>query len=96
VRVADVDRPDVAGVEQGEDAPHLVLDVTKAAGLLPSPWMVRGRPARAWTMRFDTTRPSSGRVDSPRELKIRTMRTSVPWWRWYAMVMASAKRLASS
>jgi hypothetical protein len=29
-------------------------------------------------------------------LKMRTMRVSTPWKRWYAIVIASAKRLASS
>src|SRR6476659_7345108 len=34
VGVADVHRPDVVAVEQGENPPDLVVDVTEAAGLL--------------------------------------------------------------
>jgi hypothetical protein len=63
---------------------------------LPSPNTVMSLPCSAWTMKLLTARPSSGLICGPYVLKMRTMRTSSPWWRWYAIVMASAKRLASS
>ena len=47
-------------------------------------------------MKFGIARPSSRRMRGPNVLKMRTMRVSSPWYRWYAMVMASAKRFASS
>ena len=47
-------------------------------------------------MKFDTTRPSRGRMRGPYVLKMRTIRVSIPWYRWYAIVMASANRFASS
>ena len=47
-------------------------------------------------MKFDTTRPSPGRIRGPYVLKKRTIRVSSPWKRWYAIVIASANRLASS
>ncbi len=63
---------------------------------LPSPNTVIGSPRSAWTRKLDTDRPSSTRMFGPYVLKMRTMRTSTPWWRWYAIVSASAKRFASS
>ncbi len=47
-------------------------------------------------MRDGTMRPSFGRIRGPYVLKMRTMRVST-WWKFrYAIVIASAKRLASS
>ena len=47
-------------------------------------------------MKFVTTRPSCSRMRGPYVLKMRTMRVSTPCERWYAIVIASANRLASS
>jgi len=61
-----------------------------------SPYTVSGLPANAWPMRLGTTLPSLRRIRSPYVLKMRAMRVSTLWTRWYAMVIASANRLASS
>ena len=55
--------------------------------------------APEWAEQFGgepVTRPSRIRIRGPKVLKIRTIRVSTPWVRWYAIVIASAKRLASS
>ena len=63
---------------------------------MPSPYTVSGSPRIACARKFDTTRPSPGASRGPNVLKMRTILVSMPWVRWYAIVMASAKRLASS
>jgi hypothetical protein len=62
----------------------------------PVPCTVIGSPRSAWLMKVGMARPSSGRIRGPYVLKIRTMAVSSPWKRWYAIVAASEKRLASS
>src|SRR5881628_2024341 len=62
----------------------------------PSPKTVSGLPVRAWDMNAGIARPSFSLILGPNVLKILTMRVSTPWARWYAIVMASAYRLASS
>ena len=62
----------------------------------PSPNTVIGAPVSACPMKAGIARPSFNRMRGPNVLKIRTMRVSIPWARWYAIVIASPKRLASS
>ena len=66
VGVADVDRPGQRRVEQGQQPGDLVFDEAEAAGLVPSPYTVSGSPRSAWTMKFDTTRPSPGAAGARR------------------------------
>src|SRR5262245_49158430 len=62
----------------------------------PSPKTVMGTPVSAWLMNAGMARPSLSRMRVPKVLKILTMRVSIPCVRWYAMVIASPNRLASS
>ncbi len=62
----------------------------------PSPKIVTSSLRRAWLMNAGTARPSLTRMRGPYVLKIRTIFASSPWNRWYATVIASANRLASS
>ena len=62
----------------------------------PSPKTVTSSLRSACDMNAGTARPSLTRMRGPYVLKMRTILVSSPWNRWYAIVMASAKRLASS
>src|SRR5262249_4454163 len=62
----------------------------------PSPKTVMGTPVSAWLLNAGMARPSLSRMRGPKVLKILTMRVSIPCVRWYAMVIASPNRLASS
>ena len=47
----------------------------------PEPWTVSGSPRSAWETKVGIALPSSGRIRSPKVLKIRTMPTSTPYRR---------------